>query len=357
MASPKYVANVQTCRGSHTHTVVTDPRDKDNVYIYVSGSAGVRSAEELPAARTADRRSGQRAVPHRSDQGAARGAGEGGDRQLAAHLLRPGAAATPRRAGSRWRWPGRGRRCGWAARRRCGGAPGLQRVPVGAVAGAADAANTGPNQCHDITVYPDIGFAGGACGGYGLLLDIKEVANPKRIDRRPTSTCRSGIRRRSATTAPRCCSPTSGAAVAAALPRTDKNEWGANALFTIDNGKMIQELLQDAGAADGARELRRAQRLAHSDSGPRRHGAGLVSGRHLGVRLDRPRRSRRRSRSSIAARSSDAAVTGGSWSVYWYNGLIVSSEIARPRHLRAGAERPHLAERDRRGQDGAGSIT
>ena len=48
MANPKYMANVQTCRGSHTHTVVTDPNDKGNVYIYVSGSAGVRSAEELP---------------------------------------------------------------------------------------------------------------------------------------------------------------------------------------------------------------------------------------------------------------------------------------------------------------------
>ena len=51
MASPKYIANVQTCRGSHTHTVVTDPRDKDNVYIYVSGSAGVRPADELPGCK------------------------------------------------------------------------------------------------------------------------------------------------------------------------------------------------------------------------------------------------------------------------------------------------------------------
>ena len=47
MAAPKYVTNVQTCRGSHTHTVVTDPRDKENVYIYVSGSARVRPADEL----------------------------------------------------------------------------------------------------------------------------------------------------------------------------------------------------------------------------------------------------------------------------------------------------------------------
>ena len=46
--NPKLVANVQTCRGSHTHTLVEDLKDKDNVYIYVSGSAPIRSASELP---------------------------------------------------------------------------------------------------------------------------------------------------------------------------------------------------------------------------------------------------------------------------------------------------------------------
>ena len=51
IASPKYIANVQTCRGSHTHTVVTDPHDKDNIYVYVSGSARVRSEEELPGCK------------------------------------------------------------------------------------------------------------------------------------------------------------------------------------------------------------------------------------------------------------------------------------------------------------------
>lgn len=48
ITKPKYVASVQTCRGSHTHTVVVDPKDDKNVYIYVSGSAGVRSPAELP---------------------------------------------------------------------------------------------------------------------------------------------------------------------------------------------------------------------------------------------------------------------------------------------------------------------
>lgn len=44
---PKYIASVQTCRGSHTHTVVEDPKDDKNVYIYVSGSSGVRPEAEL----------------------------------------------------------------------------------------------------------------------------------------------------------------------------------------------------------------------------------------------------------------------------------------------------------------------
>src|SRR5712664_4359961 len=48
VANPKYIANVQTCRGSHTHTVVIDPNDSSNVYVYVSGSAPVRSPTELP---------------------------------------------------------------------------------------------------------------------------------------------------------------------------------------------------------------------------------------------------------------------------------------------------------------------
>lgn len=48
--------------------------------------------------------------------------------------------------------------------------------------GNDEADNRGPNQCHDITLYPEIGLAGGACEGYGLLLDISDPANPTRID-------------------------------------------------------------------------------------------------------------------------------------------------------------------------------
>src|SRR5260370_28113453 len=47
LSNPKQVAGVQSCRGSHTHTLVIDPKDKDNVYVYISGTGGVRQVEEL----------------------------------------------------------------------------------------------------------------------------------------------------------------------------------------------------------------------------------------------------------------------------------------------------------------------
>ena len=141
---------------------------------------------------------------------------------------------------------------------------------------------------------------------------------------------------------------------AAALPRHGQARMGRRrALHDRERQDALQELLQDAGAADVVRELRRAQRIAHPDSGARSDGAGLVSGRDLGVRLDRRREARRRSR--IFDRGPvDATrlITGGSWSVYWYNGLHRElGDRARARHLRAAAERAHLAERDRRRED------
>ena len=69
---------------------------------------------------------------------------------------------------------------------------------------------------------------------------------------------------------------------------TDPKEWGANAIFTVENGKMVFKSYYKLPArADAERELRRAQRLADPDSRPRRDGAVVVSGRHLGLRLDR----------------------------------------------------------------------
>ena len=348
IANPKYVGNVQTCRGSHTHTVVTDPKDKDNVYIYVSGSAGVRSADELPGCadgpiddpNTARFRLEVIKVPLAAPATAA---------IVSSPRIFYGLAPPPRRvrAGTRRALP-----AGSDAAARSGGAaaaaqPGAAAAtPAGAPAEAAAApapggraggpaggrANTGPNQCHDITVYPDIGLAGGACGGYGLLLDISDVAHPKRIDQAADinmSFWHSATFSNDGTKV--LFSDEWGGGSQPRCRATDKLEWGANALFTIENNKMVFKSYYKMPAAQTDLE----NCVAHNGSlipipGREVMVQGVVSGRHLGVRLDRPGASRSRSRTSIAARSMPTRlISGGSWSVYWYNGLIVSSEIAR----------------------------
>ena len=167
------------------------------------------------------------------------------------------------------------------------GAPG----PRARRAGPQRRPPTGPNQCHDITVYPEIGLAGGACAGLGLLLDIHDAAHPVRLDAASDANMSFW---HSATFSndgkkilftdewggggqPRC-------------RETDKMEWGADALFTIENNKLKFHTYYKLPAAQTrAGELRRAQRLAHPDPGPRNHGAGVVSGRPVGLRLDRRR--------------------------------------------------------------------
>ena len=329
MASPKYVANVQTCRGSHTHTVVTDPRDKENVYIYVSGSAGVRSAEELPGCKdgpiddpdTARFRLEVIKVPLAAPQTAA---------IVSSPRIFTGLAPPPRRVE-----PGRG-----GAGRGADPAAGAA-APGAAAAGGAPAAaapggpggrgNTGPNQCHDITVYPDIGLAGGACGGYGLLLDIKDVTNPRRIDQAADinmSFWHSATFSNDGTkilfsdewgggTQPRC-------------RDTDKLEWGANALFTIENSKMLFKSYYKIPAAQTSFE----NCVAHNGSLiPIPGREVMVQGWYQGgisvfdwTDVSHPREIAFFDRGPI---DPTRLITGGSWSVYWYNGMIVSSEIAR----------------------------
>jgi hypothetical protein len=324
---PKGVATVQTCRGSHTHTVVTQPGDNDNVYIYVSGSAGVRSADELPgcadggiddpntarfrlevikvplaapdraAIVSSPRIFQDLAVPPRS---AERDASDTRDREAAA-----AAAAAAGRGDGRGAGAGRGR--------------GNAGPP------------TGPTQCHDITVYPEIGLAGGACGGYGLLLDIHDAAHPVRIDAAADANMSFW---HSATFSndgkkilftdewggggqPRC-------------RATDKMEWGADALFTIENNKLKFHSYYKLPAAQTVQE----NCVAHNGS------LVPIPGREVMVQswyqggvsvfdwtdVDHPKEIAYFDRGPVDA---TRMISGGSWSAYWYNGVIVSSEIAR----------------------------
>ena len=301
IANPKYLTNVQTCRGSHTHTVVTDPHDKNNIYVYVSGSSRVRSAEELPGCtdgpiddpNTARFRLEVIQVPLAAPQKAA---------IVSSPRIFGGLAPPPRRVE-----PGRG------------GGGGAAVVP------------SAPNQCHDITVCPDIGLAGGACGGYGLLLDIRETAHPIRIDAAADinmSFWHSATFSNDGTkllfsdewgggTQPRC-------------RETDKPEWGANALFTIENNKLVFKSYYKMPAPQTSFE----NCVAHNGSLiPIPGREVMVQGWYQGglsvfdwTDVSKPKEIAYFDRGPI---DGTRLITAGSWSVYWYNGLIVSSEIAR----------------------------
>ena len=342
--APKNVVNVQTCRGSHTHTVVTDPKDRNNVYIYVSGSAGVRSADELPGCKdgpiedptTARFRLEVIKVPIAAPQTAA---------IISSPRIFYGLAAPPRRVepgrgGDAARRRRRGGRCcsWWSSSWRSGGWRSGGRRSGGrrCTAGGAEAARRrtrehGPNQCHDITVYPEIGLAGGACGGYGLLLDIRDVANPKRIDQAADinmSFWHSATFSNDGTkilfsdewgggSQPRC-------------RDTDKLEWGADALFTIEKNKMHFKSYYKMPAPQTSFE----NCVAHNGSLiPIPGREVMVQGWYQGgisvfdwTDVAHPKEI---AFFDCGPVDGTRLISGGSWSAYWYNGLIVSSEIAR----------------------------
>jgi len=210
-----------------------------------------------------------------------------------------------------------------------GGAAG---APAGAGRGGrGNATPTGPNQCHDITVYPDVGLAGGACAGLGLLLDIREATHPIRIDFVGdanmsfwhSATFSNDGKKILFTdewgggSAPRC-------------RATDKLEWGADALFAIENNKMVFKSYYKMPAAQTDQE----NCVAHN-------GSNIpIPGREVMVQAfyqggltifdwtdpAKPFEVAFHDRGPVAA---DRLISGGSWSAYWYNGIIVSSEIAR----------------------------
>jgi hypothetical protein len=316
--SPRYLGNVQTCRGSHTHTVVTDPNDPANIYVYVSGSAPVRSPSELPGCsgssldedpNTALFRIEVIRVPLAAPERAAIVSSP----RIFQDLTAPPRHAEPFDSAAEAR-----RR----ARAQAGGA---------GEAGGNVRRRSGPTQCHDITVYPAIGLAGGACGGYGLLLDIRDVANPRRIGAVADSNFSFW---HSATFS------NDGGKVlftdewgGGSQPRcraTDKYEWGANAIFTLSGGGMAFRSYYKMPAAQTSTE----NCVAHNGSLIPVPGRDImVQGWYQGgisvFDWTDPAKPREIAFFDRGPMDSTRLYSAGSWSAYWYNGYIYSSEIAR----------------------------
>ncbi len=305
MRNPKYIANVQTCRGSHTHTVVTDPNDPANVYIYVSGSARVRSPSELPGC-----------VASADDPNTSLFRIE----VIRVPLADPSKAAivsSPRIFASA-----------------AGQADGLRDIPrrgTPAPANPNAPPRRGLTQCHDITVYPALGLAGGACEGMGLLLDIRNVSSPRRIDAVADSNFSYWHSATFSNDANKVLfSDEWGGGGGAKCLATDRMEWGADAIFAIENGKMRFKSYYKLPAAQTAFE----NCVAHNGS------LIPVPGRDIMVQswyqggisvfdwtdAAHPREIAFFDRGPI---DGTKMVSGGHWSAYWYNGAIVASEISR----------------------------
>jgi len=369
--NPRNVGNVQTCRGSHTHTVLVDPKDAENVYVYISGSAGVRSPSELAgcshaaddpnsalfrievikvpvahperAAIVSSPRifSGLQAPARHGEApediaAAARIAAEarargqftarvfGTERVLNAGIVAPaldsimkarGGTGTPTAADS--------------ATLRANIQAMVDRM-VGEQSGPGP--RPGPTQCHDITVYPAIGLAGGACEGYGFLLDIRDPANPRRIAAVADSNFsywHSATFNNDGTKV--LFSDEWGGGGQAKCRATDRPEWGADAIFTLENGRdmRFQSYYKLPAAQTSAENC-----VAHNGSLIPIPGRDVMvqSWYQGGISVFDWTDAAKPMEIAFFDRGpadSTRIAGGGTWSAYWYNGMIVSSEISR----------------------------
>ncbi len=152
LSKPRHVGAVQTCRGSHTHSVVSGPDQNGKIIVYNSGTQGVRDEEEMEECIGN--------IP--------------GDNRTA--LFRIDVIEIP---------------VSDPSNSRIVSSPTVFADPdTGALGGLWTGGDHGDDtqetrrtdQCHDITVFPSKSLAAGACSGNGILFDISDPYNPQRID-------------------------------------------------------------------------------------------------------------------------------------------------------------------------------
>jgi hypothetical protein len=202
---------------------------------------------------------------------------------------------------------------------------------VAAQIGAEPDSTAGPTQCHDITLYPAIGLAGGACEGYGMLLDIRDPERPVRIAEVADSNFsywHSATFNNDGTQV--LFSDEWGGGSQPKCRVTDKREWGADAIFTIEDRRMHFKSYYKLPAPQTAQEVC----VAHNGS------LIPIPGRDIMVQAwyqgglsvfdwtdpEHPVEIAYFDRGPV---DSTRLESGGYWSTYWYNGAIFGSEIAR----------------------------
>ena len=295
---PRQVGGVQTCRGSHTHSVVS--ADDQRIIVYNSGTSSVREQEEL--SRCIDNPSDSRTALFSIDV-------------IEIPVANPAAArivASPR----------------VFADNETGEIAGLWK---GGDSGDGTQRTAQTNQCHDITVFPSKNLAAGACSGNGILMDISDPMNPRRIDSvfdKGFAYWHSATFNNDGTKViftdewggggrPRC-------------RASDPTTWGADAIYDIENGKLEFRSHYKMPGPQGEFE----NCVAHNGS------IVPVPGRDIFVQSwyqggisvmdftdsDNPREIAYFDRGAI---DDEQLVVGGYWSSYWYDGRIYGTEITR----------------------------
>ena len=316
---PRQVAAIQTCRGSHTHSLVSDLANPERIFVYVSGTSPVRPGEELDGCS---------------------GAEPGDDPNTSYFRIEVIEVPLDSPQDSR-----------------VVNEPRIFEVD-GNIAGLWEGGDYGPgtqrsrrtDRCHDITAYPELGLAGGACSGNGILLDISDPSNPVRIEDVADPNFaywHSATFNNDGTTvlftdewggggAPRCMG-------------SDLPTWGANAMFKLKDGQLSlagyyklpapQTEFENCVAHNGSlipvpgRDIKaqawyqgglsvfdftdpaNAYEIAYFDRGP-------------------------------ISTSGEGRLTGGYWSTYWYNGHIYGSEIVRGMDVFALQPSEHLSQNE-----------
>jgi hypothetical protein len=336
--APKLVKNVQTCKGSHTHTLIPSPTDKGVVYLYVSGSQAARPDSELVGCKNGDDPADPANSIFRLDVIKVPLADPAKAEVVTGARIFTDMMPAPRRANA----GGRDGRGGG----RAGGGRGADTTPP--------PRPTGPRNCHDVTAYPAMNLLAGACSSYGLLVDVSNPEKPVRLDAKAdtnfslwhTAVFSNDGKKVVFTdewgggTQPMC-------------QATSMLEMGGNTILTIDKGKYTQHAYFKLPSAQTAQE----NCVSHNG------GLVPVPGRDIMVQgwyqggvdvidftdPDRPFEIAYFDRGPANAQlppappptAADSAagrgrgqrgggnVIGGSWGAYWYNGYIYSSEMAR----------------------------
>ncbi|HET8633196.1 MAG TPA: hypothetical protein VFL88_03560, partial [Gemmatimonadales bacterium] len=328
-ASPRLIKNVQTCKGSHTHTIVPDPRNKDVIYIYVSGNQGARPDSELAGCKNGDDPADPTNSLYRLDVIKVPLSHPEQAEVVTGARIFTGLGPAPLSGAREARMEERAR------------ANSNRQAPP----------PTGPRNCHDVTAYPAMNLLAGACASYGLLVDISNPLKPKRLDAVSDtnfSLWHTAVFSNDGKSV--VFTDEWGGGTGPMCQATSMMEMGGNTVLTIGkNDKYTEHAYFKIPTAQSAQENCVS------------HNGGLipVPGRDImvqgwyqgGVSVmeftdpDHPRELAYFDRGPIdappqadsAASAASAAAggrrmsgtIGGSWGAYWWNGLIYSSELDR----------------------------